>query len=423
MPYTVARTVTVKNNRLIESEDLTRPLSAFIHGEHYLVVSKNVFTFSCLSLGRIFNAVTGLDLTQPISTGLNSLLTDLFVARYKNDTIPLKLVSGLYDRRLSVFNPLAYGDYEIYFTSVNTPDVKNDPKRKGTLDDLAIKSDEDMSNYLVAINGVFHRTVILGNVLYVMDGFRTIRLSGRKDIVIVDTKAVGGHKIVPMTKSNVSKPDYQKRAVVTTPSILGKSIFAVIDGYFYHRDHQVLGVVDSTHVSINTNKLPLIQQFRHNPRTLYKPDRFGVGASQSSLKYSDPYDAVFVNKTSLPVATLANKEFQHSRLAHYHSFLVVMNNPNLFTVATDVIPTGTPKLYQEVSKRPLSGMLNYGCGLCPSYLIWSDSFDRKSIFLSDQDYDVDRQDESINPSFIPALVTEHSQGVNLPAQFFDYVCA
>jgi hypothetical protein len=423
MAYTVVKTVTIKNDRLIESSDLTKPLSAYLRGDHFLVVAKDR-NLSCLSIGRMLTTVPNLDVATPIGTAFTAMLTDLFVARYNVSTIPLQMSSGLYNKRLVVFNPLTYKNFDVYYTSVNTPSVRDDPLKKGFLDDLAIKSDEDMSNYLVAINGVFHRTAILDNVLYVLDGFRTIRLSGRRDILVVDTRNIGGHTIVPLTTSNVSKPEYGQRAVVTTPSsIQGKTAFAVIDGYFYHRDSKVLSVADQNHFWIHTNKLPLIQQFRHNPRTVYRNDRYGPDATQKSRKYDDAYGSVFLNATSVPTAQLANKDFQYSRLTAYHSFLVVMNNPNLFTVSVDILHTDTPKLYQEASQRNISGLLRYGCGLCPSYLIWADAFSRKSIFLSEQDHDIDRQDQSISPAFIPTLLKEPVEGVRVPAQFFDYVCA
>lgn len=423
MVYLPQKIITVNNNSLSESTDLSQTLLSFLHGEHYLTVVNNE-AITCLSLTQILMNETGLTLNGAVGTALTSRLTDAFVARYADTTVPVALASGLYPNRLVAFNPLVFGDHKVYFTSVNTPDIRDDVTRKGFLDDLAITSDRDMSNYLVAINGVFHRTVLTDNVLYVMDGFRTIRVSGRKDILVVDTSDVGGHTIVPLTTGNITKPDYKKMAVITTASsIQNKTVFAVMDGYFCHTDQKALTVLDATHLGLFTNKLPLIQQFRHNPRTVYRVDRYGDGTTQHSRKYVDPYDSVFLNNPTVPTSQLATADFQYSRLTNYHSFLIVMNKGHLYQVQTDVLSTKTPKMYSYPGKEHLSGMMQYGCGLSPSFLIWKDAFDRKIIYVSGQDNDVDRQDESINSVLIPTLVDEPIAASNLPARFIDYVCA
>lgn len=423
MSYTVVKTITVVNNHLYESTDITKPLSDFTNSESYVVV-KHFTNLYSLSLGRILNFVPHLNLNQPISTALNSLFNDTFISTYIADYIPIKRISDLYSKRLNVFNPIAYKDFKVQFTSINTPTILDDVTQKGFLDDLVISTESsyDFTHCLVAVNGVFHKTTYLNNKLYVLDGFRTIRLSGKRDVVIVDTREIGGHTIIPLTTSNVTQSVYQQPSLVTlSSSILGKTIFPVIDGYFYHRSYNVLSFPDQTHLKIETNKLPLIQQFRHNPRTIYRIDRYGTDAPQSSRKYTDVYEEIFLNQETIPTVSLANADFQYSRLTHYHSFLIVMNNPNLYTVSIDVIPTGTPQFYQESSTRSVSGMMNYGCGLCPSYLIWKDPFKRKSIFINSQDSDIDWQNQTINPLFIPNLIPTPELSAQIPARFIDYV--
>lgn len=422
MTYTPVKVITAKRSRLQESIDLTKPVSDFLTTNSYLVIKQNTFSFT-LSIGEILAFTPNIDLSQPIGQAFNSLFNDSFINHFENNVVPSIRPSGLYLNRLSVLNPFAYKDYKVQFTSVDTPMIRDDVSKKGFLDDLVITSSQDLSQCLVAVNGVFHKTVYLDEALYVLDGFRTIRITGREDVTLIDTKAIGGHTIIPLTSANVGQSDYQQNAVVTLQnSIANKTVFAVIDGYFYHRDQDVLAVANPTHLKIRTNKLPLIQQFRHNPRTLHRVDLYG-DSNQQSRKYEDPYDLTFLNRRSVPASTLENAQFQYSRLTAYHSFLVVMNNPNLFTVSADILPTDTPQFYFEQSSRNISGMLNYGCGLCPSYLIWRDPTGRKSIFLSEQDYDVDHQNRSIDPAFIPARIRDPRLGAKVPAQFIDYVSA
>ncbi len=422
MAYIPVKVITVNRNRLQESGDLTKPMSDFLDINSYLVIKQDTFTYT-LSIGEILTFVPNIDLSQPIGQAFNNLFNDSFISHFENNIIPLVRSSGLYQNRLRVLNPFAYKDYKVQFTSVDTPTVIDDVEKKGFLDDLVITSSQDLSQCLVAVNGVFHRTVFANDSLYVLDGFRTIRLTGRKDVTLVDTRDIGGHTIVPLTANNVEQGAYKQNAIVNLQnSIANKTVFAVIDGYFYHRDHEILEVATPTHLRIKTNKLPLIQQFRHNPRTLHRVNLYG-DSEQHSRKYEDPYDLIFLGRRSVSAASLENAAFQYSRLTSYHSFLVVINNPNIFTVSADIIPTDTPQFYYEQSNRNISGMLNYGCGLCPSYLIWKDPAGRKSIFLQEQDYDVDHHNRSIDPAFIPAPIREPRLGAKIPAQFIDYVSA
>jgi hypothetical protein len=425
MAYTPLKTITVQNGRLSESLDLTLPLRSFIGKTAYLVVTQNSFTYA-LDLGQILNVARRIPYDQPIGTVLNPLFTDRFVTRFKATGIPIKGLGDLYPNRLRVLNPQAFKDYRVHYTSINTPEIQDDPLRRGSLNDLVVTSGQDLSQCLIAVNGVFHKTVYdaPNNRIFVLDGYRTMRLANRHDVVLVDTMNLGGHTIIPLTPANTAMSDWQRKALVTTPiSLAGKTTFAVIDGYFYHRDDGVIQYADVNKLYLRTSRMPLIEQFRHNPRTMHQVDRFGTAATQSSQRYNDAYDALFLDQRSCPSSTLQTGAFQYSRLTHFHSFLVVLNNANVFTTTKDLLPSGAPQTYEDPSATPVSGMLRYGCGLHPSYGIWENEAKRKTIFLSEQDYDIDVQDSSISPLFIPSLIPEVNAGTHLPAKMFDYIAA
>lgn len=423
MVYTPIRTIVVQKRALVESSDLTVPLSSFAGKQAYLAVEKSEAVF-VLDIGQILLFQTGLSLSTPIGSVFTALLNDTFVTRYHNNSIPIKNDNGIYNNRLKVFDPGSYKDHRIQFTSINTPTILDDVTKKGYLDDLVITTRSDVANYLVAVNGVFHRTAIHQGKLYVLDGFRTMRLSSLKDVTAVDTSPIGGHSVIPLTSSNVALSQYNGLATITTTqSLRNKSVFLVIDGYFYHQETDVFYFGDDKHIKVKTNKLPLIDQFRHNPRTIYHPDRYSTDASQKSRKYDDAFDALFLNKRFVPTAQLQTRDFQYSRLTNYHSFLVVVNNPNIFPVNYDVLPTGTPQFYRDHADRVVSGMMQHSVGLCPSYLILKDPFKRKSFFIQRQDYDLGLYRTSIAPSFIPSLLEQTEESARLQARFIDYVSA
>lgn len=423
MAYTPIRTIVITDGRLTESSDLTVPVSSFSGKDAYLVLEKNLAHFT-IEIGKITLFESDIDLSAPINTAFATKLNDAFVVQYGKAGIPMKNDRGTYDKRLRVFSPVSYKGYKVQITSINTPNIVDDMSKKGFLDDLVISTREDISNMLVAVNGVFHKTTIHNGKLYVMDGFRTMRVSNRKDVTIVDTKHLGGHSIIPLTAGNVSQATYNGIATIKTGvSLRNKTVFLVVDGYFYHKEANVFYYADDKTIKVMTNKLPLIQQFRHNPRTITRLDRYGQDASQSSRKYSDGYDALFLNKRQVAMSNFTTLAFQLSRLRAYHSFLVVVDNPSVFPVSAEVLPTGTPQFYSDMEDRVLSGMMSYSAGLCPSYLILKDPFKRKSIFIQKQDNDLDWQRESLSPQFVPSLISDPSPAANIPARFVDYVSA
>lgn len=422
MSYTPSKVVTINKGKLIESEDLTKPVSAFIQKDAYLILEKDRTPFT-ISINKPLLFETSINQNSPVGTAFNSLLNDSFVTKYGVSGIPLLNIYNTYDKRLRVLDPIAYKKHTVGFTSIDTPHIVNDMTKRGYLDDLVIDSREDMSHYLVAVDGVFHRTAIHQGKVYVLDGFRTMRLSGRKDMTVVDTKEIGGHSIINLTTQNTTLNTYNGTALIkTNQSLKNKTVFLVIDGYFYHMDTDVFFMADDSSIKVRTNKLNLISQFRHNPRTVRKRDLLSQEASQQSRKYEDPYATVFLDNRHVPTSTFTTKEFQLSRLTTYHSFLVVMNHSNIFQVTSELIPTGTPQFYQDPTDRVLSGMMSYGVGLCPSHLILKDPYQRKTVYLGKfMDNDLDWQKESITPKFIPNIVPDVDNASRIPARFVDYV--
>lgn len=421
MVYIPILTITLENGILIESSDLTKPASAFIGKPAFLVLKKDTRTY-VISIAKPFLFEKGLNRTQPIGTVFQSLLSDLFVTRYATDDIPLKNAKGTYNRRLRVYSPLSYKTCTVKFTSMDTPQIEDDITKKGYLDDLVITSPEPLDNTLAAVNGVFHRTTLFQDKLYIHDGFRTMRLTGRKDVVLVDSGSIGGHTVVPLTTSNTTLAGYDQAAVIDAGmDLTGKTVLLVVDGYLYHKDSKVFHFANSNKLKVDTRKLSLIEQFRHNPRTILRQDRYGQDAPQNTRKYSDAYEAVFLGKRQVPSATFKTKEFQLSRLAHYHSFLIVLNKPGIFQINMEALPMGTPQYYIDPAKRILSGVLDYGVGLCPSYLLDRDPFHRTAIFIPEQDYDVDWQNRAYDPPFIPVPTKSVAEALNIRARFVDYV--
>ena len=426
MTYVPTRLIIKTGNTLSESLDLTVSLNTLTGIDTYLAVynDQNKQTL-VLSIANILMYQTGLNKTLPLSSVFSTYLNDAFVLRYLTTTIPLTNDNGYYPKRIRVLNPISYKTYNVSFTSTNTPTILDEPAQRGFLDDLVITSGGDpLNNALVAVNGVFHKTALVNDALYVIDGFRTMRLTDRKDMTLIDTTNIGGHAVYPITPDMVSQTTYNDWATITLPAgAVGKTLAVVIDGYFYHLDTKVISYPDSNHIRLRTNLMPLIQQFRHNPRTVYRRDLVSQTAETQSRRYNDPYADDFLDQRTVPASVFETAAFQLSRISAYHSFIVAFNTPNLYYVERELISEGTIKFYRDYSNDPLSGMMSYGCGLCPSYLLHQESGGRKEIFMDAPDCDLDLYLGAHNPVAIPTLNPMPKEAADLKTRLIDYYSA
>jgi hypothetical protein len=423
MTYVPVKIVTQIGSTLKESTDLTVTLESVRYGTHFLVVEK-LERYYTLNLALIFLRETGIVMTHPVSTGLTTLLDDQFVTKYLVDYIPSINSKGAYNKRLSVLNPISDKRYEVDYTLLETPTIRNDNQLKGSLDDLVISSTKDLSNSLVVVNGVFHRTILHQDELFVVDGFRTMRVSAHKDVTLIDTTELGGHTCIPITESMVTIDQYNGLATIDAGvSIDGKTVLIVIDGYLYHMESNVLIPLGGRFLSLHTNRLDLVRQFRNNPRTLLHKDILRDVPAQDSRRYDDAFDDIFIsNPIGVPLGTLENVGFVKSRIAHYHSFLIVINNDSVFSVATDVHPDAVKGVYKHFASSFLSGVVNLGCGLCPSYLIYEEDGGFREVMVDDTHRDYDSYRSIRNPNYIsPPKFVEDS--VFSKVRFIDYVSA
>jgi hypothetical protein len=421
MAYTSSKIVEVVNNQLREFSDLTIPLSQTVGRAIYLVVTDGV-TSHTLDVAAILLHEKNLSLTSPVST-IASLITDVFLETYSVDTIPTRDISGYYRNHLRVFSPVGTKTHTMRYTSMNTPDVVDSIEKMGFLDDLVITStSSDMTNYMVCVNGVFHRTTLFQNKLYVHDGFRTVRLTGRCDPCVVDTTPIGGHQIIPITRAMCSLSKYGADATIDAGvSLAGKTILLVIAGYIYHMSSRAFYFANNSHIKVRTNRLQLVEQLRHSPLTMSVRDLIASDAEQASRKYNDPWDRIFLDTRVVPYDTFRTVEFQLARLSHYHSFIVVLNRADVFTTERELTRSPTPGIYLEESATPTSGIMSCGPGLCPSYLINEDPWGRKFVYGGPVHVDSELSHTQIDRREITALGEEYIDGQDATVRLVDYI--
>lgn len=420
MSYTPIETILAEGHTLTPSSDLSVPLSSFSDKKAFLHLKKDKADY-VISINNPMLFERNLNMAAPVGSAFADRLTDLFVATYKTSRIPLISDNGEYRNRIRVYSPHALTDMSVKMTSINTPEITDDVSKQGFLDDLVIAGEHPLDNAIVSVNGVFHRSSMFEGKRYVHDGFRTMRLTGKKDVTVVDFSALGSIETIPLTASNVTLSTKNGMAIIDAgQSLSNKTVFLVIDGYFYHLDTSVIVGMVGTKIKVAVNRLPLVSQFRHNPRTMYAVDYYGADPERQSRKYTDAYANLFIGKRFLPTATFDTVEFQRSRLTAYHSFLVVVDNPNIYLKSFPLTYNDAPGCYIEHSNRVISGIPSYGAGLSLSYYIWRDVYNRKLIYFDNPDFDMDYQETRDDSPVILARQDESRELTMIPVRLVDY---
>lgn len=354
MTITYRATFTVVGRELREEHDATKPLSAYSTAQSYLVLGKNKATL-VVDLSLALRREPRLDLTMTVGAFVAERMTEVTVNRYLTDKVPLKdPETGRYPKRIDTLNANAEATITVAYTSLATPEVRNDQYQRDGMNDLVITTSDgrNLAHCLVSVNGVFHKTVYypLKNELFVIEGFANIKNVNKAEIVIFDTHSLGGHTVLPIDPrwiANVAGQDPWRSVYLDLDerkSLAGKTVLLVVDGYLYALDdtYQING---ERRVKINTNRMDLINNFLHNPNTRYSAEAVG----NPTNPYESVTEAVEVEQ---PPPTLADTISHY--LEHQHPFANQSANfdPSLTAVIryewTDLYPK-TPSVAARIN--------------------------------------------------------------------------
>ena len=272
MPNYVA-TYLVADTEISWNTDGTKTLADVAGQQSYLqirVTGGSVLMF--LDLSQYILRESNLVLTTTLSA-LALSLTDRQIAGYTT-TLPLcDPLTGGVASRIDAYDALAAIDTKVSWTSIGSPGIRDDIYQRSFMNDLVISSStRDFSNSFVSVNGVFHKTYLYEGELYVQGGFSNIKNTRKINIGVYDTGPVGGHKVLPIHINNIDAANNTPFSGVTLtfPHIdfTGKTLMLVLDGYLHAMD-DAYRIINTNRVVIDTCKIDLINDFLHNPNTLY----------------------------------------------------------------------------------------------------------------------------------------------------------
>ena len=495
---TYISTYIVTGSEITVVNDGTQPLSQYTTQQTYLYVTSgtNNSVRYVIDLSKYMLWESGINYTQTVSA-LATGLTDLQIAGYSSSKIPtVDIATGAFDKRLNVTDAYIASDLTVEYTSIFTPDVRNDIYQRDTLNDLVVSSSTGRSfaNSLASVNGVFHQTYFYQDQLFIQNGFFNVKNSKKNKVAIFDTTSLGGHTIIPITAANIdaSNKDMFSGITLTFNNInfSGTTPMLILGGYLFP-PHSAFRLINTNRLIIDTHKLDFISMFLNDPNTMYTqnnvltaadtapslttpsiaddityylttvyPTAFATNTNNSTLLEFQAYqstapatitvtdminyflgnypystsatkNAALFNYTeyeqptaivgSLPAADFTNPLYLYELLQKSNSFLVVINNPTVYTREYDLYSTGLPSQYIAYGDDTPRGVMLYNDSMVIPYLTYVEGdpnyhdFSLDYVKTTDQVYKT-----AINPATIPSPKLDTRSYRKYPVKLLEF---
>lgn len=495
---TYISTYIVTGSEITVVNDGTQPLSQYTANQTYLYVTTgtNNSVRYVIDLSKYLLWEANLNLTQTVST-LATNLTDLQIAGYSSTKIPtVDIATGAFNKRLNVTDAYIASDLTVEYTSLYTPDVRNDLYQRDVLNDLVVSSSTGRSfaNSLAAVNGVFHQTYFYQDQLFIQNGFFNVKNSKQNKVVIFDTTSLGGHTIVPIKAANIDASNKNLFSGVTLTfdniDFSGTTPMLVLGGYLLP-PHSAFRLINTNRLIIDTYKLDFVSMFLNDPNTMYTqnnvltaadtapalttpsvaddivyylttvyPTAFATNTNNSTLLEFQAYqstvpvvitttdminyfltqypynssatnNAALFNYTeyeqptaivgSLPVADFTNPLYLYELLQKENTFLVVINNPTVYTREYDLYQTGVPSQYVAYGDDTPRGVMLYNDSMVIPYLTYTEGDQNYHDFSLDY---VKTTDEvyktALNPAAIPSPKLDTKLYKKYPVKLLEF---
>jgi hypothetical protein len=196
-------------------------------------------------------------------------------------------------------------------------------------------------NCLVNVNGFYHLTDVDSEAVYVVDGYKCARKSTRNEIGILSFRELGEITCIPITDAMIytQKPEQKLRSncyVETGEDLSNKTVMLVLGGYLHVLDHDVLSRVSASSFKIDFDNLSLLDRYYESKDVL----------DFSSLPLE--HDASNPNHASL--RNLYSDGVLRAYLKLPQTFLVVLDNANVFVDKDYLHPSKMPGVYSSATK-------------------------------------------------------------------------
>lgn len=208
---------------------------------------------------------------------------------------------------------------------------------------------------LTIVNGFFHFSETNSSGLYIKDGAISSRICGHSTVGLLSFHGVSELRQIPITidmiKQQADHPLHFRTVLDVGEDLSNKTVFLVIGGYLVLPGTRVFTLESETRILIDFNNYSI-------------PNRFFE--SNKYLDYSSfELDTPMTNDSQYAMDELYSDEFVTSLLTMSQSFIVVLDNPDIFIEKEHVRPSPMPGIY--TSYVPPIYPLFLGQGMAANY--------------------------------------------------------
>lgn len=425
--------------------DAHLPLSTYLGEKLYAIINVDESGATAVDVNKILCRYPNIDLTRTYYDFFVNSCTLIMVEDCTVDLIPQRdVVSGKYLHRMVTLDPNAQEGWTVGFGNIDNPNTLNDLNQMGVLNDLFITppSGTTLTNLLVSVNGVLHKTVPYQDSLYVIDGFSNVKQTGRNELLVCDTTGIGGHTVIPFTNLTLksSDSDLPTQAIFTLPqNTPNKPVALVVEGYLKLFDASY-SFPNTQTVVIDIPLLNITKSFLNNPLLRHKRDFFSVlnrpnpynpetytpvvTPNHTSVVTGETFD-IFNTSPTVLKTVLESASFIKDRFNSPHSFLIQFNNPDVLVTEYSVSNTGEPHIYECYSTDTPRGLFLYGEGKTLAYTITSNrTDDQHFLYLGTIETTTEIYETGINDSYVPSGIADYQDlSIVKPAKLLEIFTA
>ena len=297
---------------------------------------------------EVIATLTNPFLTGPVALKLASIRSGIagqtitfnqYLASLGNVSLPTYTPVPTYSPTYAHYADAFAAGYKVQPIAPNTSITADVPI--GTKTNLYMTRDNtDYNSFyescLVNVNGFYHQTSTDGNAIYVTDGMKSRNISKQNQLGIYSFKGVGNLSFVPITPQMIYKQNNRQSLsqhcfVNIGQDVSQKTIMLVLGGYLHVFDPQVFFRISPTTICINFENMPFLDRYYESKKYI----------DLSSL----PLDKNSQNANQVGIDNFYSDANIIAYLGLSQSFIVIMDNPNIFVGTQGVRVTKNPDMF------------------------------------------------------------------------------
>jgi hypothetical protein len=291
---------------------------------------------------RVIATLANSALTHHVSLELEQLRAELggqtqtfgsWLAANGSATLPTSDSLPTIKTRYANFADAVHAGYKV--TPTHPTISPSSPLPVGDKTDLVLtraETDYEMvyRHALVNVNGFYHQTDHSPDGLFVTDGMTSCLNSNRNEIGLLSFINLGSLSFIPIKDEMIytQRPEQKLRYncyIDTGVDLTNKTVMLVLGGYLHVLDRRAFFRIGSAAFGIDFGKIPLVDRYYESCNVL--------DLSSLSLASTD------ANPAQISVNNLYSDDVLRRYLQLSQTFLVVLDNTEIFTDALQVRPS------------------------------------------------------------------------------------